>query len=199
MGGPGSGRRPNYSGKRATDDSQPLDIRRLQRAGVLAPGRFATWQWTVSGSVRASISIRAEIGSISLAYNHTAHGRAAEAINQTIWLETTPCTLGGHRRWFACPACGRRVALIYGAGRLFACRQCKDLAYAGQRESADDRALRRADRIRKQLGWPAGVAHGHGSKPAGMHRATFDRLRLRHDSLVNLWALGTAKWLRMVR
>ena len=172
MGGRGSGRTKGYAGKFSTEDSQPLDIRRLQRAGVLMPGRTSSWQWTVSGRVYASIAILAEIGNITLTYYHTAHGRPAEAINQTIQLETTACTLGGHRQWFACPTCGRRVAVIYGAGRLFACRQCKGLAYASQSESAGDRALRCANRLRKRLGWPAGAAHGHGPKPAGMHQTT---------------------------
>lgn len=198
LGGRGSGRRPGYAGKSTTADSLPLDIRRLQRAGLLTPGRVGTWQWSVGNRVRATIGVRAEAGNIALSYNYTAHGRAAEAISQTIWMESTACTLGGHRRWFACPDCSRRVAVIYGAGRLFACRRCKGLAYASQNESASDRALSRADRIRKKLGWPAGVAHGHGPKPAGMHQTTFDRLRTRHDKLVNIWVQGTAKWLGLV-
>ena len=51
MGGIGSGRRPGYAGKDATEDSMPLDIRRLGRAGVLAPGRSCSWQWTLNDRV----------------------------------------------------------------------------------------------------------------------------------------------------
>lgn len=76
MGGRGSGRTKGYAGKSSTEDSQPLDIRRLQRAGVLTPGRTTNWQWTVNGRVYASITIRAEVGNISLAYSYTAHGGA---------------------------------------------------------------------------------------------------------------------------
>ena len=197
MGGRGSGRTKGYAGKSSTEDSQPLDIRRLQRAGVLTPGRTTNWQWTVNGRVYASITIRAEVGNISLAYSYTAHGGPAESIHQTVWRETTACTLGGRRRWFACPACGRRVAVLYGAGRLFACRHCKGLAYASQSQSSCDRALDRADQLRRRLGWQAGVAHGHGPKPVGMHQTTCDRLRRRHDDLVNTWVQGVAKWLRI--
>jgi len=32
--------------------------------------------------------------------------------------------------------CGRSVNNLYGAGRLFACRHCYQLAYASQREPA---------------------------------------------------------------
>ena len=66
MGGIGSGRRPSYSGKDTTEDSTPLDIRRLQRAGALTPGRFVSWQWTLNDRVYASIRIIADIGSVTL-------------------------------------------------------------------------------------------------------------------------------------
>ena len=105
-------------------------------------------------------------------------------VNQIVWMETTPCTLGGRRRWFRCPVCGRRVAVIYGTGRLFACRRCKGLAYASQGESYDDRAARRADRIRRRLGWEAGILNGPGPKPKGMHRRSFERLVAQHDAWV---------------
>ena len=199
MGGRGSGRRPSYAGKDATEESMPLDIRRLSRAGGLGPGRTVTWEWTLNERPQASIRIRAVPWQVTLSYRYTPRGGAAEVINQIVRLETTPCTLGGSRPWFACPACGQRVAVIYGAGRLFACRQCKGLAYSSQSEAADDRALRRADRVRKRLAWVPGVAHGHGPKPAGMHRLTFDRLWHLHDVLVNVSLAGMAKRLGLLR
>lgn len=177
----------------------PLDIRRLARAGALVPGRVVSWQWTVNDCVRGSIQVCAEDWQVELVYNHTPRDRPTELIRQTIMLETTPCTLGGRRQWFSCPTCARRVAVIYGAGRLFACRQCKRLAYASQAESAADRALRRAGLIRKKLGWVPGVANGHGPKPVGMHWATFDRLRHRHDRLAQVWLIDTSKWLRSMQ
>lgn len=186
MGGIGSGRSASYSGKATTEDSFPLDIRRLERAGVLTPGGACTWQWKVNDRVHATIGIRAEAGNITLLYNYTAHGRPAETIGQTIWMESIACSPGGRRRWFACPACGRRVAVLYGAGRLFACRRCKGLAYASQVEPDDDRAARRADRIRTRLGWVPGLLDGPGSKPKGMHRCTYERLQARHDAFVGM-------------
>lgn len=149
--------------------------------------------------VHATIGIRAAAGSIALSYNYTAHGRAAEAISQTIWMETTGCALGGHRRWFACPTCSRRVAVLYGAGRLFACRPCKALAYASQSESLDDRAARRADRIRKRLGWEPRILNGPGLKPARMHWRTYERLREQHDALVAVSLAGMARKLGLLR
>ncbi len=193
MGGIGSGRSASYGGKATTEDSLPLDIRRLQRAGVLTPGRSCTWQWTVNDRVHATIGIRAEAGNIGLSYTYSSHGRPAEAISQTIWMESTACALGGRRRWFACPACGRRVAVLYGAGRLFACRRCKGLAYASQGESEDDRAARRADRIRTKLCWVPGILNGPGTRPKGMHRRTFERLLAEHEAFVGRSLAGMAR------
>ena len=199
MGGRGSGRRATYCGKDTTEESLPLDIRRLQRDGLLTPGQAFSWQWTVNGRVRASIWIRSEAWQVELAYSYSPNGRPAETLRQVVRLETTSCTLGGSRPWFCCPTCSKRVAIIYGAGRLFACRCCKGLSYGSQNETADDRALRRADRIRKRLGWMPGVAHGHGPKPAGMRWLTFDRLCYRHDTLVHLSLTGMAKRMGLLR
>ena len=48
MGGRGSGRRSSYSGKLETNDSMPLDIRKIARSGLLIPSSSFGWQWTVN-------------------------------------------------------------------------------------------------------------------------------------------------------
>ena len=199
MGGRGSGRPATYSGKGKTEESLPLDIRRLQRSGVLTPGRAFVWQWTLNDQVRASIRIRVEAWQVELAYSYTPPDGPAEAIRQAVMLETTPCTLGGNRKWFCCPTCSSRVAVIYGKGRLFACRQCKGLAYASQTEDEGDRAARLAERIRKRLGWPPGILNGPGSKPIGMHRRTYQLLLTEHDTLVGVSLAGMAEKLGILR
>jgi hypothetical protein len=47
MGGFGSGR--GQSGKDTTSDYRALDVRRLQRDGLLTPGRSFGWNWTRNG------------------------------------------------------------------------------------------------------------------------------------------------------
>ena len=74
MGGRGSGRPTTYCGKATTEDSLPLDIRRLRRNGLLTPGHAFSWQWTVNDRVRASIQIRVETWQVELAYSHTPTG-----------------------------------------------------------------------------------------------------------------------------
>lgn len=183
MGGRGSGRRSSYSGKAETSDSMPLDIRKITRKGLLVPGNSFSWQWLVNDREVAGISIRVDSQSVVLSYSMKSTG---EVVEQRVQTQTSPCHLGGQRYWFTCPRCGKRVAVLYAPGRYFACRLCGGLAYATQKEGAGDRAMRQADRIRKRLGWVAGIAHGDGSKPKGMHWKTYQRLKSHHDALVQI-------------
>ena len=97
---------------------------------------------------------------------------------QRVPLTWTRCPFGGQRPWFRC-CCGRRVAILYDNGDLFACRQCCRLAYPCQSESPVDRSLRRAQTIRERLGGNTNVFSYFPEKPKGMHWGTYDRLRAR--------------------
>lgn len=193
MGGFGSGRQ---GGKRCTTDMLALDVRSINRAGRLTPGSWFTWQWTCNGEKTASIQIRVETDSVVLDYrnrsNHQSGGEW-EPMRYAVALDWTPCGFGGKRVWWRCPAvgCGRRVAVLHG-GRVFACRQCNRLAYRSQREADDDRATRRADKLRNRLGWEPGILNGNGWKPKGMHWRTFERLQASHDFHVNAALAGMA-------
>ncbi len=178
MGGMGSGLR-NQSGKDTTNDYRALDVRCLQQEGLLTLGNAFGWNWTRNGETVASIQVRTEADRVILNYRHKRGGGDWQAKNYPVSLEWTDCNLGGRRAWFLCPAhgCGRRVAILYlGSAGIFSCRHCYKLAYACQRETADDRAIRRADNIRRRLGWGAGIANPAGDKPKGMHWRTYARL-----------------------
>jgi hypothetical protein len=47
---------------------------------------------------------------------------------------------------------GRRVALLYRAGPLFACRRCLGLVHASKQKVPAARAMRRAQKIKMRLG-----------------------------------------------
>lgn len=200
MGGFGSGRQ---GGGRCTDDMRPLDVRKINRAGLLTAGRWFSWQWTCNDDVVATISLRVEFDTVVLDYrNRSPHhnGGEWEPMKYPVLLDWTPCTLGGQRVWWQCPAvdCCRRVAVLFG-GRVFACRKCHDLAYRSQREADDDRATRRADAIRRRLGWMPGILNGNGWKPKGMHWRTFERLQREHDFHVHAALAGMSAKLGLLQ
>ena len=200
MGGFGSGRQ---SGGRCTDDMRSLDVRKINRGGLLTPGRRFSWQWTCNEEVTATISLRVEADRVVLDYrNRNPHhnGGEWELLKYAVLLDWTPCTLGGQRVWWRCPVvgCSRRVAMLFG-GRVFACRQCNRLAYRSQREADDDLATRRADKLRKRLGWEPGILNSNGDKPKGMHWRTYWRLYGQHNVHVNAALAGMAKKLGLLQ
>ena len=197
MGGFGSGR--GQRGKDTTGDMRPLDIRKLQRDGLLTPGRAFGWQWNVCGREVFSIQARSEAERLILNYRTRSRGGEWQPKEYPVYLEWTNCTLGGRRPWFLCPTngCGRRVAVLFGAS-IFACRHCQKLAYECQRETDDDRAARRADTIRRRLGWGAGIANPEGGKPKGMHWRTFVRLKAEYSVYANVAWAGIAERLGLL-
>lgn len=197
MGGWSGGR--GRRGKDTTTDMRSLDVRRLQRDGLLTPGRCFYWKWSHNGEEVSSIQIKIEADRVVLNYRSRSFGGEWHPMEYPVYLEWTDCNFGGRRVWFRCPArgCGRRVAILYG-GTVFACRHCHDLAYQCQRETGDDRAMRRAETIRQRLGWEPGIANPRGGKPDGMHWRTFERLKAQHDAHVAVSLAGMAQWLGLI-
>lgn len=185
MGGYGSGR---TQGANSTDDFRSIDIRRWQREGHLEAGRTLDWQWLNNGVKVAAITVKIEAGSLRLIYSYQRYGSEWESLDYPVRLQTTPCNYGGVRYWFSCPAsnCGRRVAVLYLGGKIFACRHCYRLAYTTQRETAGNRANRKANKIKHKLNWQKGIAYPPGGKPKGMHWKTFWRLYSEHNHYVSL-------------
>lgn len=137
--------------------------------------------WTLKRGIDrfGAVQIRMEAAGLVLTFTPDS----GEPWQQTIRLARVPVTFGGTRPWLVCPHCWGHTATLYLGRYGYACRTCNGVAYASTRETSGDRAVRRANRIRRRLGWPAGIAFGHGPKPKGMHWQTFARLVAEHDRL----------------
>jgi hypothetical protein len=196
MGGWGSGRW--QSGKATTSAYRALDVRRLQRDGLLTAGNAFGWTWSHNGEAVASIRMRVGENNVTLAYRTRDYGGEWRTMEYPVALDWTACHLGGRRAWFRCPVqgCGRRVAVLYGSN-IFACRHCHRLAYDSQRERLDDRLTRRAEKVRQRLGWEAGILNEDGDKPKGMHWRTFERLQTEHDAYVESSLIGMMQRLKL--
>lgn len=167
---------------------------------MLAPNQAFGWNWSRKDETVASIQARTEPGRVILTYRHKRGGTEWKDKSYPVQLEWTPCNFGGERPWFLCPVqgCGRRVAILYGGG-IFACRHCYQLAYLSQRETHDNRAARRADKIRERLNWEQGILNPKGwQKPKGMHWRTFERLNKEHDAFVAISLAGMAARLNLL-
>jgi hypothetical protein len=133
----------------------------LEFAIGIASGFIAT----CGGEPSGTIQVRTEADAVVLIYRVRSLLAAEwKSIEQCVRITWTNCHFDGRRPWFVCSVrangrhCGRRVAVLYGAGELFACRNCHQLANESQR------ALSRSPRstIRPRSARPAS-ADGVGS------------------------------------
>ena len=186
MGGPGSGTWYRWQKKTVVEDCLTLDVNKLARDGGISRDRCisATYGWTSAegGPPLASLDydvIPASSGPVLRLRYTLASPEGRRPVWVPVRLEEMSCHFGGSRWWFACPLCGRRAGKLYKSPEndRFACRECLGVYYLCQRENAMWRTLRRAQKMRRDLG-------GDGSpdfpypRPKGMHRFTFER-RLR--------------------
>jgi hypothetical protein len=152
-----------------------IDVRELHRRGGLVPEVSVTMEWNRDGESWGSIGYVAGMDKITLHYQYQRNGQEWEEVAQDIYLEWTPCNYGGRRPWFTC-WCGRRVAILYCAGKHFLCRKCYGLIHASVNEGKPNRAYRKMLKIRKLLGYDSNIMGPILFKPKGMHYTTFRRL-----------------------
>lgn len=152
---------------RKAEHCRRIDVRRWHRAGVLQPGSVGGWCWSdpETGEQRASIGYAAEADAVRLSFSVNG-----TPVAQRVPILHTACNYGGARPWFGCPHCGRRVGVLFLAGGRFMCRHCARVAYLSQSEDEGGRAWLKQRKAEAKLG-------PDGTKPAGMHWATFMRLR----------------------
>jgi hypothetical protein len=177
--------RPAGGGRLTCESCRSIDVREWARRGYLRPHQPFLWSWTRGGKPFGSITVRtgpdAVPGAVVLSFLRArgSSGKQWRSLEQRVPITWTGCHLGGWRPWFRC-SCGRRVAKLYdGAGDFFACRHCCGLAYASQQLSPRDRSISRARTIRMRLGGSPSLIDPFPDKPRGMHRRTYERLRVR--------------------
>lgn len=182
MGGYGSGRK--YDRKSTTESQHRIDIRWLKKQGYLRPGTTGTLSWTQGDKQTGSINYRMEEDRMILIYRYRPRNGDWESVEQVILFDYTTCNYGGHRAWFLCPQCSKRVELLYNAGNYFFCRHCYNLTYASQQETEDGRYLRKAHRIRERLGASDNTLEPIMFKPKGMPKRPLtvcaERLKMPH-------------------
>ena len=196
--------RPAYGGRRTCEGCNSIDVRRWHRSGQMRAGQYILSSWTRGGKPCGDISVRTEADAVVLMFrSQCAQDNEWKSVEQRVPITWTACHLGGRRPWFVCSSnsngCGRRVALLYGAGEKFACRHCYRLAYASQQEALHHRGLGKAQKIRIRLGGSPNMLEAFPEKPKGLHWRTYDRLRRAHDLAQEHSMIGLMQFIDRVR
>jgi len=144
------------------DDYPRIDIRDMKRRGKLEPGASGTLSWACHGRLVGTVNYECHRNRLDLIQHSERH---------TVQFETTPCNYGGRRKWFLCPGCTRRVAVLCDVGGSFLCRHCHDLRYLSQNQSRLRRLISRRQHIAKRI-FEGGDTQRQ-FKRKGMHYHTF--------------------------
>jgi hypothetical protein len=173
----------NWKGGGVVEGTTSLDVMQLARADYLSGPRQGSWKWNDLGGMTASIQIKGSHELVTLEYRVRDASGDWHAVRQDVPIRWSPCRFGGERPWFLCDVfadgtyCGRRVAKLYGAGRLFACRHCYCLGYAIQRDRQMDQAHHNLARMHRKLGADYDGPDGPTPpKPKWMRWKTYSRI-----------------------
>jgi hypothetical protein len=175
-------------GRPTCESCTSIDVREWKRRGFLRAGQAFSWSWNRGGEPCGSMFVSMEADAVVLLFRLRNPGNNDwKLVQQMVPITSTRCNLGGERPWFVCSVyasgrpCGRRVAILYGAGDLFACRSCYGLAYASQQDCPRHRKISRSRKIRMRLGGGPDLCAPFPEKPRRMHVRTYLRLRERGE------------------
>ena len=106
-------------------------------------------------------------------------GHDIPAFGSYLSVYARKCNFGGVRYWFRCPGCDRNCCVLYQVNGLVRCRTCGNLRYRTELLSPHARRLRKALKIRRELGQTSGGLNvPFPEKPKGMHWKRYARLKL---------------------
>jgi len=187
MGGSGSGTWYRFNAKATVESHNRIDIRLLRKQNCLIPGVSGTISWISGDETTGAVGFKMEESSMILNYRHRSQGGSWDDVEQVISITQTPCHYGGHRRWFQCPECKKRVGVLYATGKkYFLCRHCYDLTYTCSNASPLKRLFDKAKKLRKRLGGSNDLLLDLiPPRPKNMHRSTYKKIAAEIDRLEN--------------
>jgi len=149
MGGIGSGR---HSRQSTIESTNTLDVRWLNRKGLLKHQNQGSLKWTRNGNPVGGIGYKITDDRMTLIYKHlNQQNQEWEEVEQTIYFDETRCNYGGTRKWFLCPNCRKRVAILTDLGKYFYCRKCYRLPYRSTLETSRDRFYSKKDKLGEEI------------------------------------------------
>lgn len=183
MGGSGSGNFLRQGGRETCESMKSIELPVLRKQGMLNTGRKGVLTWSRDGKPTGSIRVEMTEKGLELDYRYQEpHSDEWIPVREQLRFSFTAQHLGGERRWFICPSCGGRCAVVYGGVR-FRCRKCSNLAYQSQNEAPHFRALTQAQKFRQRLGGSLCTDDPFPEKPKGMHWRIYASLVKRGEAL----------------
>ena len=130
MGGYGSGRR-RFPVKSTVEDCHLVDANTFARGKFFLPGeRLGVIRWSRRDRETGSCAIMTSIEDKQAICVFQYSGRET-----TVLLAWYRPGYGGHRYFFICPECGRRMRTLFFKGSELACRFCHGLTYESCKKS----------------------------------------------------------------
>ena len=129
-----------YSKKDTVNNYKSISIKFLKQHKQLVGFCSGGISWTRGGEKTGSVSYHVDIchpGDEHIRFKYTTTIRdTGEKIDRDykVRLVSTKCNYGGHRWWFICNYCQRRVGVLYIGNSDFACRHCYNLTYESRNE-----------------------------------------------------------------
>jgi hypothetical protein len=161
------------------EDGLKLDLNLLLRQGVVRKGskrrRTIVWSQSYTGEVVATGELSSDLSGDTRGSIRMQMGD----LDQLIDLIAAPRHFGGAQWYFTCPVLRCRASVLWmpPGAHCFACRKAwgSQVAYRSQFESRHDRAQRRAQDIRFQLGGEDFISIDglQPPRPKGMHQRTY--------------------------
>jgi hypothetical protein len=198
MGGIGSGSWKKPNSKLTVESQYRIAICQLKKKGYILPGKTGLWISSRNGKRTDSLDLSMEADHMVLNYWHRPRGGEWGKVDQIIYLDRTPCNYGGHRTWFLCPGCWKRVAVLYRAGKYFRCRHCYGLTYSSQKKNRMARLGKKVSKIRMRMGGDGNLLDPFPDKPKNMQWKTYFRLRRESERARELWFLMAGHQIRSV-
>jgi hypothetical protein len=199
----------NWKGHGTVEGTRSLDVMKLARAGYLTGAMAGGWKWTYQDGTTATIGMTGGRDEVTLNYRVRSNGEDWKPVDQRVPIRWTPCRFGGERPWFVCAVhsnglyCGRQVAKLFGAGKLFACRHCYRLGYQVQRGGRMDQAHHCLRRLHRKLGADYDGPDGPPPpRPKWMRQRTYDRvvrqIEAGEDHLNDVFIAGAQRFLTRI-
>jgi hypothetical protein len=160
------------------DDIAALDADFVASWGAFEPGRLETVEFDGDHLPTKTLvfEMQDQGDHFRAFYEWKLDDDEPTTVRSEVRVEKYPCRFGGHRTYFICPCCDRRVLRLAVLDSGLACARCGRVTWKSRREQPLARVIRKANKVGNKLGcdewWDVPKA-----RPKHMRLKTYELLR----------------------